>query len=82
MKEHPAVRIRLEGHTDNQGDANLNAELSENRAKEVKKYLVGQGIDDNRIEWIGYGGKRPMNTNTTEYLRQKNRRVEAVIIGK
>jgi outer membrane protein OmpA-like peptidoglycan-associated protein len=82
MKKYTTVRIRLEGHTDNQGGSQLNLELSENRAKEVKKYLVDQGIDENRIEWIGYGGQRPTNNNSTEYLRQKNRRVEVVITGK
>jgi outer membrane protein OmpA-like peptidoglycan-associated protein len=82
MKENPAVRIRLEGHTESGGDPKKNLTLSENRVKEVKKYLTEHGIDDNRIEWIGYGGQRPMNSNDNEYLRQKNRRVEVVIIGK
>jgi outer membrane protein OmpA-like peptidoglycan-associated protein len=82
MKKYPTVRIRLEGHTDNQADPQLNLELSENRAKEVKKYLVEQSIDENRIEWIGYGEQRPTNNNSTEYLRQKNRRVGIVIISK
>jgi outer membrane protein OmpA-like peptidoglycan-associated protein len=84
MKKYATVRIKLEGHTDNQGNPQLNLELSENRAKEVKKYLVEQGIDENRIEWIGYGGQKPIysNANADEYLRQKNRRVEIVIISK
>jgi outer membrane protein OmpA-like peptidoglycan-associated protein len=82
MKKYPTVRIRLEGHTDNQGEPQLNLELSEKRAKEVKKYLVAQGIDENRIEWIGYGGQKPTNSDGNEYFRQKNRRVEVVIIGK
>jgi outer membrane protein OmpA-like peptidoglycan-associated protein len=82
MKKYSTVRIRLEGHTDNVGDPKKNLELSENRAKEVKKYLVDQGIDENRIKWIGYGGQRPINNNANEFLRQKNRRVEVVIISK
>jgi outer membrane protein OmpA-like peptidoglycan-associated protein len=84
MKRYPTVRIRLEGHTDNQGNPELNLELSENRAKEIKKYLVDQGIDENRIEWIGYGGQRPIHikADADESLRQKNRRVEVVILSK
>jgi outer membrane protein OmpA-like peptidoglycan-associated protein len=84
MKRYPTVRIRLEGHTDIQGNPELNLELSENRAKEIKKYLVDQGIEENRIEWIGYGGQRPIhsNANAEESLRQKNRRVEILIISK
>jgi outer membrane protein OmpA-like peptidoglycan-associated protein len=84
MKRYPTVRIRLEGHTDNQGNPERNVELSENRAKEVKKYLFDQSIDENRIEWIGYGGQRPIHNNADadEYLRQKNRRVEIVILSK
>ena len=82
MKRYPTIRIKLEGHTDNQGNPERNFELSENRVKEVKKYLVDQGIDENRIEWIGYGGQRPIYSDGDESLRQKNRRVEVVIISK
>jgi outer membrane protein OmpA-like peptidoglycan-associated protein len=82
MKRYPGVRIRLEGYTDNQGNPELNVALSKNRAKEVKKYLVDQGIEENRIEWIGYGGQRPIHNNANEKLRQKNRRVEVVILSK
>ena len=82
MKRYPGLRIRLEGHTDNQGNPERNVELSENRAKEVKKYLVDQGIDENRIEWIGYGSQRPIYSDGDESLRQKNRRVEIVILSK
>jgi outer membrane protein OmpA-like peptidoglycan-associated protein len=82
MKKYPTVRIRLEGHTDNLGNSQRNLELSENRAKEVKKYLVDQGIDENRIEWVGYGDQRPIYSNANEKLRQKNRRVEVAIISK
>jgi outer membrane protein OmpA-like peptidoglycan-associated protein len=82
MKKYPTLRIRLEGHTDNQGDPELNLMLSENRVKKVKKYLTEQGIAKNRIEWIGYGEQRPAYSNATEELRSKNRRVEVVIISK
>jgi outer membrane protein OmpA-like peptidoglycan-associated protein len=82
MNKYPTVRIRLEGHTDNQGNPVANKELSENRVKETKKYLVEHGIADNRIEWVGYGGTRALNSNRVEALRKLNRRVEVVIIDK
>jgi outer membrane protein OmpA-like peptidoglycan-associated protein len=82
MNKYPTVRIRLEGHTDNQGNPLANKELSENRVKETKKYLVEHGIAEDRIEWVGYGGERALNSNRVEALRKLNRRVEVVIIGK
>jgi outer membrane protein OmpA-like peptidoglycan-associated protein len=82
MNKYPTVRIRLEGHTDNQGNPVANKELSENRVKETKKYLVEHGIADDRIEWVGYGGARALNSNRVEALRKLNRRVEVVIIDK
>jgi outer membrane protein OmpA-like peptidoglycan-associated protein len=81
MKNNPTVRIRLEGHTDTHGDPERNKELSENRVKEVKKYLVENGIADNRIELIGYGGTKPLNSDRVEALSKLNRRVEVVIIS-
>jgi outer membrane protein OmpA-like peptidoglycan-associated protein len=82
MNKYPTIRIRLEGHTDNQGNPLANKELSENRVKETKKYLVEHGIAEDRIEWVGYGGERALNSNRVEALRKLNRRVEVVIIDK
>lgn len=80
MKEHPAKRIIIEGHTDNQGSAAYNKRLSLKRAEAVKAYLVSKGIDAGRIEVIGYGEERPIADNGTADGRQANRRVEIKLI--
>jgi len=80
MNENRDVHIRLEGHTDNMGDASILKSLSEARVKTVKRYLVSQGIAEERIEVMGYGGSRPITSNETQAGREMNRRVEFVII--
>jgi outer membrane protein OmpA-like peptidoglycan-associated protein len=82
MKESPTMEIEIQGHTDNQGDARANLELSQNRVNEVKKYLVAKGIDKKRIRAKGYGGSRPIYSNAKEETRKMNRRVDFVIIKK
>jgi outer membrane protein OmpA-like peptidoglycan-associated protein len=79
MKENPSLEIRLEGHTDNQGPADKNQVLSEQRVAEVKRYLVGRGVAESRITTVGYGGSRPKFGNDREETRKLNRRVELVI---
>ncbi|GAB3552757.1 OmpA family protein [Spirosoma fluminis] len=80
MQENPTLNIRLEGHTDTVGDFDANVELSRNRVNEVKRYLVSKGISAGRIETIGYGPSRPINTNKSLKERPENRRVEMVVV--
>jgi len=68
--------LKLAGHTDNTGSAELNMRLSKNRAEAIKTYLVAQGANASRIEAIGYGKDQPIATNATPEGRQQNRRVE------
>ena len=68
--------IIIEGHTDNIGSDKYNKELSENRARSVRDYLISKGIDSRFISIIAYGSSRPIAPNDTEANRQKNRRVE------
>ena len=82
MKENPTMEIEIQGHTDNQGDARANLQLSQNRVNEVKKYVVGQGIDKKRIRAKGFGGARPLYSNAKEETRKMNRRVDFVILKK
>ncbi|HSJ67133.1 MAG TPA: OmpA family protein [Anditalea sp.] len=79
LKENPDVKIRLEGHTDNIGDPQLNKELSMNRAGQIRNFLVEKGIEFERIRVSGWGGSRPVASNQTEEGRNQNRRVEMVI---
>ncbi len=80
MKDNPGMAIRLEGHTDNRGDAEALKQLSLQRVKTVKDYLLQQGIAPSRIDVVGYGGERPLYTSDDLSERDKNRRVEVVII--
>lgn len=79
MKNHPGLKVTIEGHTDNVGNAESNLELSRKRAESVKSFLVSEGIDASRIATMGYGQSRPVADNTSEQGRERNRRVEAEV---
>jgi len=81
LKKNPAVRIELDGHTDNQGDPALNNALSQSRVETVKGYFAEKGVDPTRITTKAFGGSKPIAPNDTEENRKKNRRVEIVIIS-
>lgn len=75
--DHPDVNLKISGHTDSQGNEDINRMLSQARADAIKEHLVSQFIiDSNRIEAIGYGSSKPIVAEVTEEDRQLNRRVE------
>jgi outer membrane protein OmpA-like peptidoglycan-associated protein len=79
LKAHPALRIRIEGHTDNVGNAASNQTLSEKRAAAVKAFLEKEyKIKGDRLEAQGFGDTKPEAKNDTPEARQTNRRVELV----
>ena len=78
LKEDPALKLAVNGHTDDSGDAAHNQPLSEGRAKAVVALLVGQGIDAARLTAAGFGSAQPVAENTTAEGKAKNRRVELV----
>lgn len=79
LKSDAAIKIAVEGHTDNTGTAAKNMTLSEKRAQAVRDYLVTKGIPEDRISSAGKGQTEPVATNKTVAGRQQNRRVELVI---
>ncbi len=76
MKDHPDVRLEVQGHTDSQGNDAYNMKLSRDRAKAVKDYLVGKGVPAKQLEAKGYGETKPIADNKTAGGRAVNRRVE------
>jgi outer membrane protein OmpA-like peptidoglycan-associated protein len=76
MRRFPEITINVEGHTDQNGLAEQLQKLSEDRANEVRKYLVNHRIHPKRITTIGFGGARPINKETDEEGARLNRRVE------
>ncbi len=81
LLKNPKLRIDISGHTDNEGSAEYNLELSKNRAKTVYEYLIRQGISRERLTYSGYGLSRPVDVNTTEQGRAANRRTEFRVLG-
>ena len=81
LKGAPTMRIRVEGHTDNQGDDAVNQQVSQARAEAVRDFLISQGIGTTRVEAVGYGETRPIDTNSTEAGRARNRRIEFRVLS-
>ena len=77
LTDHPEIKkMRVEGHTDNKGAAQLNRKLSQDRAASVARWLEKHGIDKGRLTSAGFGPDKPVADNTTEDGRRDNRRVE------
>ncbi len=76
MQQDAALHLRVEGHTDNQGSASANQALSEKRAQSVVAWLTGHGVPAARLTAKGFGQTKPVDDNSTEEGRAKNRRVE------
>ncbi|HVF36200.1 MAG TPA: OmpA family protein [Candidatus Saccharimonadia bacterium] len=79
VQADPARRVRIEGHTDDRGGANLNQVLSQRRAEAVRDALVARGVDAARIVALGRGETVPLATNDTPAGRARNRRVEVIL---
>lgn len=78
LKHDPALKLSIEGHTDNSGEAQHNQVLSQQRADAVVASLVASGIDKTRLAGAGMGSRKPLADNASEDGRAKNRRVELV----
>ncbi len=78
LSKNPAIKIEIQGHTDNVGAARYNKDLSNRRAASVRKYLVSHGIGSERLTSMGYGMERPIVDNSTDQNRALNRRVQFV----
>ena len=79
LKAYPSVQVKLEGFTDNVGDAADNKKLSLARAETTKEIMVASGIGAQRITTAGYGDERPIASNDSEEGKAKNRRLELVV---
>ena len=80
MVANPDMRVEISGHTDNIGAAAYNKNLSMQRAQVVVNYLTKKGIKKSRMNAVGYGFDRPIDTNDTDEGRAHNRRTEFTII--
>ena len=82
LENNPHLKVQINGHTDNVGEAAYNKALSLKRARSVVDYLIRNGVDVNRLAAIGYGEERPLVSNDDETGgREINRRTEIEIIG-
>jgi OOP family OmpA-OmpF porin len=77
LKENPAYKAEIQGYTDNVGNPLYNKVLSLKRAKAVYEALIAEGIDKERLSFVGYGEENPVCTQNTPECRAKNRRVVA-----
>jgi OOP family OmpA-OmpF porin len=76
LKEYPAIKLEIQGHTDDSGPRDKNVALSQARADAVQKYLVDHGIEAARLTAKGYGPDQPVADNKTKAGKAQNRRVE------
>jgi OOP family OmpA-OmpF porin len=80
LLKNKELKVQIQGHTDNVGNASYNKKLSENRAKAVMAYLIKKGVPSIQISTMGFGFSKPIAPNTTSEGKAKNRRVEFIIL--
>lgn len=81
LTENKDLKIEVGGHTNNQPEHKYCDYISTERAKSVANYLMERGISEDRLEYKGYGKRKPIFSNKTAYGRRQNQRVEIKILG-
>ena len=76
LERNPSLRLKIEGHTSDEGNPEFNQKLSENRAKAVVDFLIERGVNANRLDYEGLGSSKPIDSK----IREANRRTEFKII--
>jgi peptidoglycan-associated lipoprotein len=80
LRASPGIRLRVEGHADEQGSDAYNQALGMRRALSAKKFLVQKGVDAQRLHVISYGEKRPVEQGHSEAAWSVNRRVDFTVV--
>jgi OmpA-OmpF porin, OOP family len=81
LRDYEDIRVSIDGHTDSDGSSSYNLKLSKKRAAAVRSHLIKrEQIDGDRLESQGYGESSPLADNGSKDGKEKNRRVEFVII--
>jgi outer membrane protein OmpA-like peptidoglycan-associated protein len=81
LKQNPDIElVEVQGHTDDSGDDEFNLHLSQQRADAVRNWLIQAGVPASKLTAKGYGFERPLADNRIRTGRQKNRRVQFVIV--
>lgn len=81
LKNHPRLKVEIQGHTDSMGSPAYNLKLSQKRADSVRDYLVGGGVNADQLVTRGYGQTKPAASNKTAEGRAQNRRVVMYVIS-
>jgi len=80
LDRYPDIKLEAHGYTDSEGPANVNKNLSQQRAQACIDVISEAGIDRERLKAVGFGEEKPIASNDTATGRQKNRRVEFKLI--
>jgi OOP family OmpA-OmpF porin len=81
LKQHPHMRVEIQGHTDSTGSAAYNEQLSQRRAESVRQYLITQGVGADQLVAHGFGETQPVASNASAAGRAQNRRVVAKVLS-
>lgn len=81
LKDHGEIKkVGIQGHTDSDGEDSYNKELSQRRATAVLNWLKAHGVEGKRLQAKGFGESQPVADNNTPEGKEKNRRVEFLIV--
>lgn len=81
LKDHEEIKkIGIQGHTDSDGEDSYNKDLSQRRATAVLNWLKSHGVEQKRLQAKGFGESQPVADNSTPEGKEKNRRVEFLIV--
>ena len=83
ISQYPQLfdRIKISGHTDTRGGKEYNQKLSQDRADSVLKVFIEAGINEKKLQAVGYGLSRPLDNRETPEAWEKNRRTEIEFFG-